>query len=161
MISMKNIMKRAWEMMKEVNEALFSECLKEAWKESREIKEVYIKDWFINRIELGYGKRAFNDQLCRIIKETEKAYLLDVEWFTVDGEYDGSTYKWVPKSCTLTMKEHADIEERQEKAFEDGCRRYENLINFAKNNNVKGVRIGLRKETILKKIKDAGLEYAI
>lgn len=161
MMIMKNIMKRAWEMMKEVNGALFSECLKEAWKENRELKKVYIKDWFLNRIELGYGKRAVNEQLCNIIKQTEKAYLLDVEWYTVDGEYDGSTYKWVPKSCTFTMKEHADIEERQEKAFEDGCRRYENLINFAKNNNVKGIRVGLRKETILKKIKEAGLEYAI
>lgn len=161
MKSMKKIMRRAWEMMKEVDGALFSECLREAWKESREIKAVYIKEWFLNRIELGYGKRPLTYHLCNIIKETEKAYLLEIEWCTVDGEYDGFSNRWIPKSCTLTVDEQIEIEEKQEKAFEDGCKRYEKLLKFAKENDVKGVRKGLRKETILKKIEDAGLVFAM
>lgn len=153
------LFKRAWELYKENDRALFSECLKESWKELKEVKKVYIKDWFRYRLDLGYGKTTYSDCLCRVLKETEKAYLLEVEWFTLDGERDGVCDRWVPKSCTLTPAEMIEIEERQERAFEKGCMEYNKILDFAKKNKVKGVRKGLRKSTLLKKIKESGLTY--
>lgn len=106
---------KAWELYKENDRALFSECLKESWRELKEdkkeeVKKVYIKDWFRYRLDLGYGKTTYSDCLCRVLKETEKAYLLEVEWFTLDGERDGVCDRWVPKSCTLTPAEMIEIE---------------------------------------------------
>ena len=45
------------------------------------------------------------------------------------------------------------------KRYENGCKAYKSMIQFAQKNGVKGVRTGLRKATILKKIHEAGLEF--
>ena len=61
----------------------------------------------------------------------------------------------------MTEEDFKKEEERQEKRikrFEEGQRKYNELIEFAKENKVKGVRVGWRKETIINKIKDAGLD---
>lgn len=57
------------------------------------------------------------------------------------------------------QKAFAERQEEIEKHFKEGCEAYEALLKFAKENNVKGVRKGMKKETILNKIHDAGLEY--
>ncbi len=121
---------------------------------------VFIKEWFFKKmqqeqhsshIHLTYGA-------CEIMKETEKAYLLQVEYVTLNGENDGWKNLWCPKKCTMTTEEYAlyKIEEQKrdeqmQKNFDEGCKKYEALVKFAKENKVKGVRVGMRTETILKK----------
>lgn len=117
---------------------------------------VYIKDWFAKKIDLGYGKRMDSTK-CLVKKETEKAYLLIVDWYTVDGEYEGCTDVWCPKSCTMTEEEFLEEEKKACERFEAGCDRYNKLIEFAKANGVKGIRKGLKRTTIERKIKEAGL----
>lgn len=98
-----------------------------------------------------------------IKKETEKAYLLEF-----NSDY-GTITKWVPKSCTYqgikvdrtprekTEEEKARDKEMIRKAF-PGLAYNEYLTNYAKENNVKGVRIGMKTATLIEKIKNAGLE---
>lgn len=117
---------------------------------------VYVKNWFANKIDLGYGKKLESTK-ATIVKETEKAYLLNVSWYTIDGEYEGYTNVWCPKSCTMTEEEFLEEEKKNAKRLEDGCSRYEKLIKFAKTNGVKGIRKGLKRTTIERKIKEAGL----
>ena len=42
--------------------------------------------------------------------------------------------------------------------MENGLKYNEILVTYAKNNGVKGVRIGMRTVTLIKKIEDAGLD---
>lgn len=121
---------------------------------------VAIKKWFQEKMDLGYGKRLSGD-FGEVVKETEKAYMLNVEWYSVDGEYDGYQNVWVPKKCTMTEEEFEAEEKAEHERFEAGCSRYEKMIEFAKANGVKGVRVGLRRETIEKKIREAGLVFAM
>lgn len=120
--------------------------------------KIVIKDWFENKLDLGYGKRLAN-KVADVVKETEKAYLINVDWESLDGEFDGVQNVWIPKSATMTLEE-ADAEEKaQEARFKEGCDRYNKMIQFAKANGIKGIRVGLRKETILAKIEKAGLVF--
>lgn len=120
--------------------------------------KVWVKKWFFEKMqsEAGYGIHLFYSE-SEVSRETEKAYLLEIEYTTLDGEVDGIKKIWCPKSCIMTNDEIKAEKER----FENGCNAYETMISFAKANGVKGVRTGLKKETILKKIADAGLEYNI
>lgn len=120
--------------------------------------KIYIKEWFANKIDLGYGKRLASTE-GTIEKETEKAYLLVVEWYSADGEYEGYSKTWCPKSCTMTAEEYEAEQEAEAKRFNDGCDRYNKMIEFAKANGIKGIRVGLRRATIEKKIADAGLVF--
>lgn len=121
---------------------------------------IYIKEWFFNKIKGEYRNLHFFDGAVRINKETEKAYQVFIEYTTIDGECDGEKLVWVPKSCTLTVEEYRKEAEAEEKRFEDGKAAYEKLVAWAKENGVKGVRVGMRKATILDKIKKAGLVYS-
>lgn len=138
---MKNIMKRAWEMMKEANGALFSECLKEAWKESKQDnkdnKVLEMSQWIfeqkmLDRYELKisgktrenmkkYGcaycgyKKQFSKE--NIVRETEKAYLVEVQ-----SEFDTDDDKekvWIPKSQVNEVENFGTFD-YFEKKFKDG-----------------------------------------
>jgi hypothetical protein len=83
-----------------------------------------------------------------LVGETEKAYKYSVETDTT------TFYFFAPKSAVMTQEQVvAKIEniEKREKMYAD-------IIKFAKANGVKGVRVGLRKSTIMDKIRFAGLE---
>ena len=58
-----------------------------------------------------------------------------------------------------SLEEYEKNEQEKETRFEEGCKKYEQLIAFCKDNGVKGVRNGMRKETILNKISNVGLVY--
>ena len=121
---------------------------------------VHVKDWFMRTLQ-ERDRHFFSEVV--ILKETEKAYFCEFDGETADGERDVWKKAWVPKSCTQTLEEY-EIEERErnerlQKRFEEGKKAYEELVAWAKKNGVKGVRVGLRKETILKKIEEAGLTY--
>lgn len=92
-----------------------------------------------------------------IVGETEKAYKLEVECVRLNGDEVTKTM-WCPKSCMLTDEEEQAIAEEKKARFENGCKRYEALVNFAKENGL-AVRVKMRAETILAKIAEAGLVY--
>ena len=101
---MSYVMKKAWSIKKNFEtknneKALFSECLREAWrlvKMSLVNKEVVVKDWFLKKnftendlymIEISYKSV--------VVKETLKAALVKFA-----NEYGSKTF-WIPKSCLL------------------------------------------------------------
>lgn len=116
-----------------------------------------IKQWFWNKIEKDYGWNYMLDGMHTVIKETEKAIMLEVEAYTLDGEYDTVKNIWVPKKCTLTEKEYAVEEKQQEERMENGLAYNQKLITFCKENGVKGIRKMMKTTTLLKKIEEAGL----
>lgn len=120
---------------------------------------IYIKEWFFNKIQNEHRNIHFLYDEVQIVKETEKAYMVCIDYTTVNGEYESCKSVWVPKSCTMTKEEYEATLIEEKKRFEEGKAAYEKLIAWAKDQGVKGVRVGLRKETILKKINEAGLCY--
>lgn len=117
--------------------------------------ELRVKQWFIDKNFTPEERYAESVSDKEIVRETEKAVLIK---FVSDF---GTFTKWIPKSCLMTEEDYRIEREKEEKRiarFEEGKIKYEKLVEFAKENKVKGIRIGLRKQTIINKIKDAGLE---
>jgi len=50
-------------------------------------------------------------------------------------------------------------EARKAERFEAGCKNYDRLIQLAKDNGIKGVRVGLRRATIEQKLTAAGVAF--
>ena len=167
---MKNIMKRAWELKKEFKNALFSECLKEAWKEVKEMKTYIIKDWFYEK-ELTYNefeiagkirevKKKYGTIFCSysrtftendIIKETEKAMLVSIKP-EVETEKEHKSEIWIPKSVVKEI---------------DNANSFEYFKNFDKNTfgriEVKSLIdvYKLKQVAILKKADKTDIKYCI
>ncbi len=122
--------------------------------------KVYIKDWFVSKVDLpNYAMKPTG--LVEIVGESKsgKAYKVSIDTETLDGERDLHFERFVPKSVIETRSQRKKSEKEAEKRYNQGVKKYEKMIEFAKKNGVKGVRPGLRKETILKKIRDHGLNY--
>ena len=119
--------------------------------------EVYVADWF--RFDLP--EYATQPSWVRIVEESAsgKAWKVDIETETKDGERDLHFTKFIPKAAVKTESQVRAEEKQAQKRFESGAKRYNAMVEFAKSNGVKGVRVGLRKETILEKIRKAGLSY--
>lgn len=120
---------------------------------------IYMKDWFFEKKKKEYSYISIFNNGSEVADETEKAYKLYVEYESSDGERSGFTNIWCPKFCALNEEEHEQEINNEYRRYENGCRAYESMIQFAQKNGVKGVRTGLRKTTILKKIHEAGLEF--
>jgi hypothetical protein len=119
--------------------------------------EVYVADWF----KFDLPEYAMQPRRVRILEESasRKAWKVDIDTETKDGERGLYYTKFIPKAAVKT-KGQVEFEQKQaQKNFESGAKRYNKMIEFAKAHGVKGVRVGLRKETILEKIKKAGLKY--
>ena len=131
--------------------------------EKIEQKRVYMKAWFWNKNQYEEKYGPYCEHACFVCKETEKAFQVIV--FVKNNSFNC----WVPKSCTvatfLEMNEEAkneikrqeEYEARRQERFEAACKKYAELIAYAKANGVRGVREGLRRETIERKIVNAGL----
>ena len=128
------------------------------------MENIYVESWFIAKNFNQQQQYAISRaESVEVIGETEKA--VKVAWFT---KY-GTIISWVPKSvCGLTEKSEAakkveeQIEAREIEARRRliaGCERYERVLAFAKEHKVKGARKGLRLQTLLSKIAEAGLTY--
>lgn len=130
-------------------------------KEGIQIGErVHVKGWFTDKIDMpGYAMRIHEYDSVTIVEERGKAYKIAIETESLSGEHDLVIERFVPKSVVMTEREYEKLEDDRAARFEDGKKRYEKMIKFAKENGVKGVRVGLRKETILRKIEAAGLSY--
>lgn len=159
---MKKIFKESHKLTKEMVEkyevdyqAQFGLFVTYLVEESKKEVRLEVKQWFINKNFTQEERYVASVSDLTIIRETEKAVL--IEFYSDFGKLN----KWIPKSCLMTEEDFRKEEERQEKRvkrFEEGQRKYNELIEFAKENKVKGVRVGWRKETIINKIKDAGLD---
>ena len=128
------------------------------------MENIYVESWFIAKNFNQQQQYAISRaERIEVIGETEKA--VKVAWFT---KY-GTITSWVPKSvCGLAEKSEAakKVEEQIEareiearKRLIAGCERYERVLAFAKEHKVKGARKGLRLQTLLSKIAEAGLTY--
>lgn len=127
--------------------------------------KIHIEEWFLlkNFTEQQLYIISIADQVT-IKRETEKACYIEF-W---NAKF-GSIFSWIPKSvCGLAEKSEAakkveeEIEAREieaRKRLIAGCERYERVLAFAKEHKVKGARKGLRLQTLLSKIAEAGLTY--
>lgn len=152
------IMKRAWQIRKSTDSTM-SAALKKSWAEAKAVQEkIYIKDWFADKmLAEKFQSGAYLIDTLGVEAETEKAYKLRIEvGYCSSIEFQASV--WVPKSCTMTEDEKIEEELAQVERFEAGCRAYEKILAFAKENGLK-VRKGMRKATLLAKIADAGLAF--
>ena len=115
---------------------------------------IYVKEWIVRKnlneqeayaiSEIGFEADT--------IRETEKAYYL-----LFDTNY-GYIRMWAPKSQCYDEEAKREMEKEEERRFEEGCKRYEKLLSFCKENGLR-VRKGMRKATLLKKVEEAGLKF--
>ena len=128
------------------------------------MENIYVESWFIAKNFNQQQQYAISRaESVEVIGETEKA--VKIAWTT---KY-GTIKSWVPKSvCGLAEKSEAakKVEEQIEareiearKRLLAGCEHYERVLAFAKEHKVKGARKGLRLQTLLSKIAEAGLIY--
>lgn len=125
----------------------FAVALKIAYVSTKDVQYVGIKSWFIDKNFSPDELFICETTTFAILKETEKA--VQLIW---NSKY-GKMFKWVPKSCMLTIE---DVKEIQSKVL-SSIEKYENLIAWAKENNVAGVRKRMKKANIIIKINAAGL----
>ena len=113
--------------------------------------KVQIKKWFLeknftqNQI---YAIRLADETV--VEKETEKAV------FVVFKSEFGNISSWIPKSCLLTEEDIEEMKQQEETREND----YMALVNYAKSKGIKGIRKGLKKVTIIKKLQENGFEVS-
>lgn len=130
---------------------------------------MYIKDWFVDKINSEFGGYLDENFVGSPLKETEKAelHLLTIE---LTNNITRNVQKWIPKSVLISKEQYEEDkklqaikdEERHQnyiRKVEEGQARHDKAYNFAKENGLK-VRINFRTETILEKIQQAGLQFA-
>ena len=125
-------------------------------------KSFYMKEWFWRKNQYDEKYGPYCEHKCFVAKETEKAYQ------TVVFVKNNSFTCWCPKSCTVAtfaeMNEEAtnaiirqaEYEARRQERYEAACKAYAELVAYAQNLGIRGVREGLRRETIERKIQEAG-----
>lgn len=124
-----------------------------------ETQRMVIKDWFFRKMD-AIGNftptKYFMDS--QIIRVTEKAMLVMLE-YDCHGIAEKHFEIWIPKSVVLTEDEYKAETEVEKDKYLSGSESYAELVAWAKANGVKGVRNKMRRETIMAKIKEAGLTY--
>lgn len=115
-----------------------------------------VKNWFVKKIETPRGFYLIN-HIENVEKETEKALYVMMMIESADGEHETTFRTWVPKACVQTYEEYEAEIEAEKQRFEAGKDAYNRLVEWAKAQGVKGVRVGLKKDTILAKVAAAGL----
>ena len=127
------------------------------YEELKKNNDLKVADWFNPTSKYPLAGDFRTD--FEISRETEKAVLIKTTAYTRDYEDDFEYEVWIPKSCFESRSEYYEKIRKYDEALAKGAERYEKLLTFAKDNGVKGVRKFMRAETILNKIKDAGLVY--
>lgn len=114
-----------------------------------------IKEWFLrknfNQNEAYIINLAMISGEIGVVAETDKAYKLKAH-----SDF-GTISFWVPKSCTISDEEAKKEMELQMDKFNKGMEYNEKLVEFAKQNGIKGIRKGMKTSTLLSKINQAGL----
>ncbi len=111
-----------------------------------------IKEWF--KVNLTTNEQyIINNAILlnevEFVKRTEKAVQLKF-----NNDKYGYLIKWIPLSALYTVDEL----NKAQQAVSNGLNYNLKLIDFAKAHNIKGIRKGMRTQTILLKIQQAGLE---
>lgn len=88
-----------------------------------------------------------------------KAYKVEFEADTLDGEHSKVFTRYMPKKATVSKSQRMSAWQQETKKFAIGTVRYNTMLDFAKSKNIKGVKNGLKKDTIIKKIEEAGYSY--
>ena len=120
---------------------------------------MFVKDWFFKKICADHHNLHLFNSDFSVVKETPKAVLLAIEYVSLDGERDGVVHVWCPKSCTMTAEEARAEEEARLEMLKASEEAYMALVDFAKANGIKGVRVGLKAATIRAKLAAAGIQY--
>lgn len=124
-----------------------------------ESPRLVIKYWFFREMEAkgNFSPLQYFEET-QIIRVTEKAMLVMLE-YDCHGIAEKHFETWIPKSCVLTEEEYKAEGVAEKDRYIAGCQSYGELVAWAKANGVKGVRNKMRRETIMAKIKEAGLTY--
>jgi hypothetical protein len=67
--------------------------------------------------------------------------------------------QWLASKSGIFTRVDYDNQLAKNKAYQDATDKYNKLVEFAKENGVKGAKVGLKTDTLLKMIKQAGLNY--
>lgn len=114
-------------------------------------------EWFNFEIPIYYTQ-PYN---VKIVGESAsgKAYKVEFEADTSDGERSKWFTKYMPKKAAVSKSQSMSKWQQDVKKAAIGTVRYNNMVDFAKSKSIKGVRSGLTKATIMKKIEEAGYTY--
>lgn len=115
-----------------------------------------IKGWFLDK-NFTQNERyiinlAMNGDELETLRETEKAVQ-----FRADSDFGNLTF-WCPKSCILKDGEVDEQMVKKYQRMEAGLNYNEKLVAFAKENGIKGIRRGMKTQTLMRKITEAGLK---
>ena len=89
------IMKAAWNLVKTAGMTI-SAALKSAWASAKSpLKQLYIKEWFANKVANEIKHNLHNAMIFAVLKETAKAYYV---MLAIEPHCTRCT--WIPKSCT-------------------------------------------------------------
>lgn len=116
--------------------------------------EILIKNWFVEKMNIHY----FFIRERAIIKETEKAFLFEVDTFDYKTNRDYVETVWVPKSCTMTREEKLAEIAVEEARIAEGAKRHDEIYEFCKSHGLK-VRKNFRIVTMIEKLDEAGIEH--
>lgn len=119
-------------------------------------KEIYLNtlpEWFMESNYIEAQRYALTNGTAYIIKETEKAVYVHVECGVV------SFATWIPKSIINGTYKHREETVPAEKPTTrrlDGLEYHDVLVQYAKDNGIKGVRINLKSSKLREMITKAG-----
>lgn len=123
-----------------------------------------VKVWFEKKIreqlEVG-GAMPYIISIDPTLKETDKAVLAAVE-YGFHSTLETVKTVWIPKSVIVTEEQYqADLKEAEEKAkkkYMSGLEYNEMLRKLAKEHGLKNIRQRMCTQTLIQKLKDAGIE---
>lgn len=116
-----------------------------------------VDDWF----KFDLPNYAMQPKKVTIVGESTsgKAWKVDIETESKSGEHDLYFTRYAPKKALISQQESTNRIKQAQDRIDTGKQKYNDMVDFAKSKGIKGVRVGLKKDTILKKIKEAGYSY--
>ena len=124
--------------------------------------DVFIPDWFMRKLETDGGqntKYMFDSNHGKVVRETEKAYMIELDYETLDGEWGGRKKVWVPKSVAQTYEQAQQAAAAKTEKMNNAFAEMDRLIQLGKDNGIKGIRRGMKRVTIEKMLRDAGVDF--
>ena len=121
----------------------------------------YIPDWFMKKLEKndnGTTVWYYDTNHGKVIRETEKAYQLELDYYSPYGGA-GTRKVWVPKSVAQTYEQAQQTAAAKTEKMNNAFAEMDRLIQLGKDNGVKGIRRGMKRVTIEKMLRDAGVDY--
>lgn len=135
--------------------------MRKTYEELKQADDLKIADWFNPTLPNYVMSFSSHDrENFEIIRETEKAVQIEIEKETRDGEHDVTIKTWIPKACFESKGDYEKAYWTRIEKYEQACEKYTKLVNWCKENHVKGARAGLKTATLMSLIAKAGLIYS-